>query len=296
MDEFRKDLQISADRIDQIIYEFLPKQEGKQELIIEAMNYSITAGGKRIRPLLMMETCRLFNGNMESIKPFLTAMEMIHTSSLVHDDLPALDNDEYRRGKKTTHAAYGEDMAILAGDGLINYAYEICADGLLEADDIKNYSRAFVVLAKKSGIYGMLGGQSVDVHMSNRPVSKDQLEFIYKLKTSALIEGSMMIGAIMAGASEEQVSLIEQIASNVGMAFQIQDDILDVTSTKEVLGKPVMSDSKNNKTTYVGLYGLETAKEQVLTLSKMALAQLNSLHVKNDFLEKLLIDLMNREK
>jgi len=294
--EYSKELQKRTEQIEQILLDYLPKEEGTQKLIVEAMNYSMLAGGKRIRPILMLETCRLFGGNVDSIKPFIMAIELIHTSSLVHDDLPAIDNDLLRRGRKTTHAVYGESMGILAGDGLINYAYEICADGLVKTNDVKNYSKAFQVFADKAGIYGMLGGQAVDVCMTKQTVNSEKLDFIYRLKTGALIESAMMVGAIMAGASIEQVHLIQKIALHVGIAFQIQDDILDVTSTDEVLGKPILSDERNHKTTYVSLNGLDQARMDVAQISKEALSDLKSLNLENEFLEQMLYNLIYREK
>lgn len=282
--------------VETIIKNYLPKEEGYQKTVIEAMNYSILAGGKRLRPLIMQETFRLFGGNNKIIEPFMAAIEMIHTYSLVHDDLPAMDNDEYRRGRKTTHMVYGEAMGILAGDGLLNLAFETALKAFdMEPDNVNIY-RALQILFKKSGIYGMIGGQTVDIESVRKQVDKDVLDFIYRLKTSALIEASMMVGATLAGASGEEVKLVEEIACDIGLAFQIQDDILDVTSTMEILGKPVNSDSKNEKTTYVTIEGLEKAKDDVNTISDRAIHNLNSLSRKNEFLSILIKDLINREK
>ena len=294
-------MQISekANRINQIIEQYLPKEEGNQKTIFEAMNYSLLAGGKRIRPMLMEETYRMFGGKSDVIYPFMAAMEMIHTYSLVHDDLPAMDNDEYRRGKKTTHAVYGEAMGILAGDGLLNYAFEtaLCAFDIEPQNSA--IGKALKVLAAKAGVYGMIGGQVVDIESENMPVehmTRESLDFIYRLKTAALLESSMMIGAILAGAEEEQVATIEQIARKVGLAFQIQDDVLDVTSSLEVLGKPIGSDEKNNKVTYVTFEGLEKSKADVATLSNEAIELLMELPQKDDFLHQLILYLIHREK
>lgn len=274
---------------------FLPKEEGFQKTIFEAMNYSMEAGGKRIRPMLMNECYSLFGGKDESvIAPFLAAIEMIHTYSLVHDDLPAMDDDEYRRGRKTTHIVYGEAMGILAGDALLNYAFETASKAFDCVGKERQVAKALQILAKKAGVYGMVGGQVVDVELTNKPSTKEQLDFIYKLKTGALIEGSMMIGSVLAGASEEQVREIEQIAQSIGLAFQIQDDILDVTSTTEKLGKPVHSDDKNNKTTYVTLFGIEKAAGLVEQYTQEGLNKLNQLPKQNPFLEELLKYLVNR--
>lgn len=283
--------------IENIIRSYLPKEEGYQKTIMEAMNYSVLAGGKRLRPMLMQETYRLFGGKSKVIEPFMAAMEMIHTYSLVHDDLPAMDNDEYRRGKKTTHAVYGEAMGILAGDALLNYAYETAALAFDMEPENKGVGKAFQVLTRKAGIYGMVGGQTVDVESEgSSDMTKDKLDFIYRLKTSALIESSMLIGAILAGATKNEQRIIEEVAGEVGLAFQIQDDILDITSTTEVLGKPIGSDEKNHKFTYVTIEGLDKAKEDVKKISESAIAHMDSLVVKNEFLTELLRDLISREK
>lgn len=292
---FEEELKERSQEVQEIIYSYLPKEEGYQKLLLEAMNYSMTAGGKRLRPLLMQETYRLFGGSAKTVEPFMAAMEMIHTQSLVHDDLPAMDNDEYRRGRKTTHVVYGEAMAVLAGDALLNLAYETACKAFAMEPQNPDVGRAIATLAKKSGITGMMGGQSVDVQNDGNPLSEDMLDFIYCLKTSALIEGSMMVGAILAGADEDQVRCIESVAKDVGLAFQIQDDILDVTSTPEILGKPIHSDEKNHKTTYVTLKGLETAKKDVQEISERALATLAALPQNNKFLEELIRALINRK-
>lgn len=283
--------------IEEVLKKYLPNPSGHQEKIMEAMEYNLMAGGKRIRPMLMKETYEMFGGNEEVIEPFMAAIEMIHTYSLIHDDLPAMDNDDYRRGRKTTHIVYGEAMGILAGDALLNFAFET-ASKAFDMDREKSYliGKAIQILSKKAGIYGMIGGQVVDVASSGEKIGKDVLDFIYDLKTGALIEASMMIGAVLAGADEKETEKIETSAKKVGLAFQIQDDILDVTSTKEVLGKPIHSDEKNEKTTYVTLEGLEKAKEQVETLSAEAIALINGLNRDNLYLPTLLEKLIYREK
>ena len=293
-----KELQLAkVQEIEKILVKFLPEKEGYQKQIMEAMEYSVMAGGKRLRPMLMQETFRLFDGEGDIIEPFMAAIEMIHTYSLVHDDLPAMDNDDFRRGRKTTHIVYGEAMGILAGDALLNYAFETAAKAFtLYPEKSLEIGKALQILAGKAGIYGMIGGQVVDVESEGKKISKEVLDFIHELKTSALIESSMMIGAVLAGASEEAVKDIETIAKNVGIAFQIQDDILDVTSTTEVLGKPVLSDEKNEKTTYVNLVGLEKAKEYVETISMEAVRLLEKYEKEDKFLNELLKALIDREK
>ena len=292
---FDVELNKRIEEIEEIIKSYLPKEEGLQKTVIEAMNYSVLAGGKRLRPMLMQETYKLFGGNGEIIKPFMTALEMIHTYSLVHDDLPALDNDEYRRGKKTTHAVFGETMGILAGDALLNYAFEIATDALVSAPD-ERAAKAISILAKKAGIYGMIGGQIADIEYEGKKAGIDVVEFIHRLKCGALIEAAMMIGAVLAGATDEECEKIEQVAADIGYAFQIQDDILDVTSSTEVIGKPVGSDDKNEKSTYVSIKGLEQAKKDVLEMSEGAINTLKTLSCENIFLENLIKALINREK
>lgn len=297
--QFMEELQQKVEHINNVLEKFLPVEEGQQRIIFEAMNYSVRAGGKRLRPILMEETYHMFGGSSAVIEPFMAAIEMIHTYSLVHDDLPAMDNDEYRRGKKTTHAVYGEAMGILAGDALLNLAYETAAKAFgIEVADAR-VAMAFTVLAKKAGVYGMVGGQVVDVESEKSddcPITREKLDFIYRLKTGALIESSMMIGAILAGASSDEVSRVEQIAAKLGLAFQIQDDVLDVTSTLEVLGKPVGSDEKNNKATYVTFEGLDKAVSDVERISKEAEEQLDDLGYDDAFLKELFEYLIHREK
>lgn len=291
---FKEELQKRTGEIEEIIKGYLPEETGFQKTVLEAVNYSVLAGGKRLRPMLMQETCRMFGGEGELVKPFMAAIEMIHTYSLVHDDLPAMDNDEYRRGKKTTHAVYGEAMGILAGDALLNLAFETAAEAFA-IEVSSRTARAMQILARKAGIYGMIGGQVVDVESEGQPLSREKLNFIYRLKTSALIEASMMIGAVLAGASDEELAAVERVAGDVGLAFQIQDDILDVEGSEASMGKPAGSDEKNQKTTYVTLEGMDKAKKEVERLSREAAEDLDKLG-SNEFLEGLIRFLVNREK
>lgn len=294
---FKEEYQNRIRSIENILKKYLPCQEGYQKIIMEAMEYSLMAGGKRLRPMLMKESYALFGGEGEIIEPFMAAIEMIHTYSLVHDDLPAMDNDEYRRGRKTTHVVYGEDMGILAGDALLNYAFETaCRAFDIAPEESGRIGQALKILAGKAGIYGMIGGQVVDVKESGHILTGEMLDFIYRLKTGALIESSMMIGAVLAGAGAEDTEKMEQIARGIGLAFQIQDDILDVTSTTEVLGKPVHSDEKNEKTTYVTWKGLEGSKQEVARMTEEAVRALRTIQPDGGFLEELLKSLVYREK
>ena len=293
---FEERMKQRAQEVEAVIRRSLPEETGFQRTVLEAMNYSVLAGGKRLRPMLMEETWRMFGGEGEEIGLFMAAIEMIHTSSLIHDDLPAMDGDEYRRGRKTTWVQYGEDMAILAGDGLMIFAFEVAAGAFARTNHPERVGEAVRILAAKTGIYGMIGGQTVDVELTGRPMTGEQLDFVYRLKTGALLEASMMIGAVLAGADERQVQAVERIAGDLGVAFQIQDDILDLTSTQEELGKPVGSDEKNSKNTYVSLYGMEAAQAQVEELSRRALEGLKGFEVRNEFLEELFIYLIHRKK
>lgn len=293
---FQDELKRRTDEIEEMFRSFLPAEEGFARTMAQAMNYSMLAGGKRLRPMLIQETYRLFGGTEKVAEPFMAGMEMIHTHSLIHDDLPALDNDDYRRGRLTTHKVYGEAMGVLSGVALLNYAYETMLEAFSLTKDQDRVICALKVMAEKTGIHGMLGGQSVDVENDGKPLEKEMLDYIYRNKTSALIEASMMTGAILAGADEQQVAVVEEAAGNIGLAFQIQDDILDVTSTDEELGKPVHSDEKNNKVTYVTLFGIEEASRQVELLSEKAIKLLKSLNKNNEFLYLLIEKLINRRK
>lgn len=296
MENFKNEIARHTKETEEIISRFLPKEEGYQKTVMEAMNYSFLAGGKRLRPMLMLETYRLFGGKERIIEPFMAAIEMIHTYSLIHDDLPAMDNDDYRRGRKTTHIVYGEAMGILAGDALLNFAFETAIGALTMDPGNANIAKALGVLAKNAGIYGMIGGQVVDVESEGQPLSQDKLDFIYRLKTGALIEASMQIGAILAGAKDTEQDLILQAAKDVGLAFQIQDDILDVIGDGQTLGKPIGSDEKNQKTTYVTVRGIQRASQDVEEISDRAIGALESLPVQNDYLNGLIRYLIHREK
>ena len=297
--DINKEIAYKASDADRMIYRVLPAEKGYQKTVFQAMNYSVLAGGKRIRPILMLETYKLFGGSNKAIESFVAAIELIHTYSLVHDDLPAMDDDELRRGKLTTHAKFGEAMGVLAGDGLLNYAFEIALDTLDETKGADNRAviRSLKVLAKKAGIYGMIGGQVVDVEAEKQyGISKNRLDFIYELKTGALIEATMMIGAILGGATDEEVEQIEDVAKKIGLAFQIQDDVLDVIGETETIGKSVGSDEKNQKATYVVFEGLEKAKQEEADLTDDAIAILQELPYENPFLTELLRWMVLRDK
>ena len=293
--DFKVQKEQKVREIEDSLQNYLPKQKGYQKIIMEAMGYSLLAGGKRLRPMLMKETYTLFGGHSKVIEPFMAAIEMIHTYSLIHDDLPALDNDALRRGMPTAHIKFGEAMAILAGDALLNYAFETAAKAFDGTHKDIQTAKALQILTRKPGIYGMIGGQTVDVEQENKAISFDTLMYIHNNKTAALIECAMMIGAVLAGASEKEVSMIEQIANKVGIAFQIEDDILDVVSTSEEIGKPAGSDEKNGKNTYVLFKGIEQSKKDAEQYTREALQIFDELEYKNPFLRELLLYLVGRK-
>ncbi len=299
-EQFKAEMERRTKEIEQIIEPYLPEETGHQKTVLEAMNYSMKAGGKRLRPMLMQEVCRLFTGDvLDCVIPFMAAVEMIHTSSLVHDDLPCMDDDRLRRGKPSTWAEYGEDIGVLTGDALMMYAFETAARAFetsIDPDEISAIGRSIGILAHKTGAFGMIGGQTVDVELAGSDIPRDKLDFIYRLKTGALLEASMLIGAVLGGAAEEDCKIVERLASHIGMAFQIQDDILDVTGSEAELGKPAGSDARNGKTTYVTLEGLEKAKKDVEQLSAQAIEDLEQLPGNNEFLENLIRMLMDRKK
>jgi len=295
MNEFDQELKKRISHIEEILDYYLPKPEGFQKTVLKAMNTTVKAGGKRLRPMLMEETYKMFGGKGKVIEPFMAAIEMIHTYSLIHDDLPALDNDDYRRGQKTCHIVYGEDMAILAGDALLNYAFETASAAFaLEDADLPKVAEAIRILARKPGIYGMIGGQVADVELQGTALTMEQIMFIHHNKTSALIEACMMIGAVLAGVSQEDVKAMEECGRKIGLAFQIQDDILDITGQQEVIGKPVGSDEKNQKTTYVSIKGLEQARKDVERISLEAVEILRTYDTSDGYLTGLAEYLIHR--
>ena len=300
----KKVLQDHVDEINDLIVDYLPLPDSHNEELADAIRYAVMGGGKRLRPMLMLETFRMFahgRPEPEILFAFMSAVECIHTYSLIHDDLPAMDDDEYRRGQLTVHAKYGEAAGILTGDALLNLAYEIifqAIEGSEEPDDYMGGISAARVLSSKAGMFGMVGGQYLDVYADKHPefaVDRECLDYIYRNKTSALIEASMMMGAILGGAPDIEIDVVEKMARYIGIAFQVQDDILDVTGSQELLGKPVGSDEKNEKQTYVRLYGLEQARSAVKTFSEMALEIFDSLRYRNPFLRELIITLMERD-
>jgi len=264
----------------------------EQKIIFDAMYYSIDAGGKRIRPLLMLEFGRICGGEIDEIMPFACALEMVHTYSLIHDDLPCMDDDDYRRGKLTNHKVYGEANAVLAGDGLLNLAFETMLSAKCDA---QKKVMAASTLAENSGVYGMIGGQVLDLMWQNNDSVEDKITLIDSLKTGALIKAACKMGCVLSGASEEQILASERYAECIGIAFQIKDDLLDVEGNPELIGKNVNADQKFEKQTYVKLYGVEKCHALIDELSKNAKNYLKSFN-NSEFLEELTDYLAKRDK
>ncbi|MBQ6631141.1 MAG: polyprenyl synthetase family protein [Romboutsia sp.] len=293
--EFKQALKERANQVESLLKQYMPKEEGYQKTIIEAMNYSLNAGGKRLRPILAMEACSIVGGNIEDVIPFAVAIEMIHTYSLIHDDLPALDNDDLRRGKKTNHIVFGEDMAILAGDALLNYAFEVMLSNSIDKENPNKYLKAINEIAKTSGIYGMIGGQVVDIQSENKKISKEKLDYIHNNKTAAIIIGCMRAGATIGNATEEQLENITKYAKNIGLSFQIVDDILDIIGDESKLGKKVGSDIENHKSTYPSLIGLEESKKVAYELIEEAKNSIKLIDSNAKFLNGLADYIIDRE-
>lgn len=295
---FEEQLKTYVNQVDELMLETLKGDTGYAEYLMDAMRYSVKAGGKRIRPIFMQESEKLFSNPTKDLPYFMAAIELIHSYSLVHDDMPCIDNDEYRRGRKTTHALYGETTALLAGDGLLNYAFETATKSFGVTENIENCAKAVTILARQAGIFGMIGGQAADVYAekNNETLSEDKLLFIHENKTAALIESALMIGGVLGGASESEVRKLCEIGSKIGLAFQIQDDILDIEGNFEEFGKPIGSDEENGKLTYVSLYGIEKAKADVVSLSNEAIKGIGEFKNRNEFLEELVRQLIYRKK
>ena len=293
--EFKQTLKHRANQVELLLKEYMPKEEGYQKTIMEAMNYRLSAGGKRLRPILTMEACNIVGGNVEDVIPFAMAIEMIHTYSLIHDDLPALDNDDLRRGKDTNHIVFGEDMAILAGDALLNYAFEVMLSNSIDKENPNKYLKAINEIAKTSGIYGMIGGQVVDIQSENKKISKESLDYIHNNKTAAIIVGCMRAGAIIGNATESQLENITKYAKNIGLSFQIVDDILDIIGDESKLGKKVGSDLDNHKSTYPSLIGLDESKTIAYELIQEAKNSINMIGNDAYFLNGLADYIIDRE-
>lgn len=263
------------------------------KVIYDAVRYSVFAGGKRIRPIIMLGIYELFSdkNNIDDVIPFACAIEMIHTYSLIHDDLPAMDNSDLRRGRPTNHKVYGEAMAVLAGDALLNTAFEV-----MLASNSKNALKCASIIAKSAGVFGMIGGQVMDIESESKQISIDDLKRLHTKKTGALIRASALCGAILSDASIDKINAAEEFAQNIGLAFQIKDDILNVIGDEQKLGKPINSDAKSNKNTYVSLLGLENSKKLLKKHTDLAIGTIMPYAAKDKFIIELSRYLLNREK
>ena len=284
---FKEDLKTKSAYIEDLLKQYMPKEEGYQKTIFEAMNYSLSSGGKRLRPILTLESTKIIGGDVKEVIPFCVAIEMIHTYSLIHDDLPAMDNDDFRRGKPTNHKVFGDGMATLAGDALLNYAFEIMLKESLGKENADIRLKAIYEIARGAGIYGMIGGQVVDIESENKSIEKEKLDFIHMNKTAAMIIGCMRAGAIMGNACEDDLQNITKYAKNIGLAFQIVDDILDIVGDEKALGKPVGSDIENHKSTYPSLLGLEKSRCIARQLIEEGKSSIKDLPLEKDFLNQL---------
>ncbi|AOY77071.1 polyprenyl synthetase family protein [Clostridium formicaceticum] len=293
--DWRNQLNVYIDSINVALGRYIQVRDTKNKTLVEAMNYSLMAGGKRLRPVLALASYEIFNDVLEEILPYACGIEMIHTYSLVHDDLPAMDNDDYRRGKLTNHKVFGEGIAILAGDGLLNYAFEIMLQDAVKRDPIKPYVESIKVIAQAAGINGMIGGQVVDLESENQKIDAKTLDYIHLNKTAALIAAPLKVGAIIGKAKEEDIKNMEEIGNILGLAFQIRDDILDIEGEQEKLGKNIGSDESKNKSTYPAIYGLEYSKKKVRELTSEANRKISQYADKSKFLFELSNYLVHRE-
>lgn len=284
LDEYSK-------RVSKKLAELLPNANDGQAQVVKAMKYSLMNGGKRLRPTLVLEFCKMCGGDVEKAMAYACAVEYVHTYSLIHDDLPCMDNDDMRRGKPSCHKMFGEAIALLAGDALLTHAFEICASA--DFDDEKN-ATAVALLAQNSGVCGMLGGQVIDLKFEAGNPSLTDILSVHRLKTGALISASCLLGCIAAGAEAEKINLASKYAYLIGTAFQIKDDLLDVYGDAEALGKPVGSDAENDKTTYVSLVGAKKAQQDVETLTASAIEILKNFD-NNEFMIALSNYLINRD-
>ncbi len=285
--DFIKELNSAVSLADEYIKSVLPKEKLPQEEIVKAMDYSLSSGGKRIRPVIAIFAAKSLGAGSESVMPYAAAIELIHTYSLIHDDLPCMDNDDLRRGRPTNHKVFGEATAVLAGDALLNFAFETA----LMADTEPEKKIALLkIIARSAGLYGMIGGQILDMEGEKRKLAADEIRLMQNLKTGALIKAAAAIGAVTAG---ERKEFFDVYAENLGLAFQLKDDILDVTATTEELGKPVLSDEKNEKSTFVSLYGVDGTKRLLEETTEKAIA---SLPEGAELLKELALYLLERKK
>lgn len=294
--DFKEQLEKYANVINEQLERYVVEKDLPERSVYSSMRYSLLAGGKRLRPVLSLAVCDMLGGRMEEVLPFACAVEMIHTYSLIHDDLPAMDNDDYRRGRLTNHKVYGEAMAILAGDALLNMAFEVLFESIIKNNNNQELKvRAAAVIAKAAGAEGMIAGQVIDLESENKRISDDVLDRMHRCKTGALIKAPVVSSAVLCGTDEESMKKLECFAQNLGLAFQIKDDILDVEGNSEKLGKKVGSDAENDKSTYVSIYGIEKSKNMLRQITDKAVMSLDGFGEKAVFLRSLTRYLVDRD-
>ncbi|ABO49611.1 farnesyl-diphosphate synthase [Desulforamulus reducens MI-1] len=291
---FKEELKQWSQKVDEALDRYIPSSDAYPSVIHEAMRYSIFAGGKRLRPILVLAATQAVGGNTEKVMPVACAMELIHTYSLVHDDLPAMDNDDFRRGRPTNHKVYGEAMAILVGDALQTLAFELIAQ-TTESFEADRVNQVTLEIAKAAGSSGLIGGQVVDILSENRDIDGDTLEYIHRHKTGALFRASIRAGAILGGATVNQLAALTLYAEQMGLAFQIKDDLLDIEGDEAKIGKPVGSDIKNQKSTYPSIYGIEEAKRMATEAAAEAVNAIKIFNHKAEFLQDIMHFIINRD-
>jgi geranylgeranyl diphosphate synthase type II len=280
--------------INNYLEDYFKEKQGYNKKIYEAMSYSLNIGGKRIRPLLLLLTFNMYNECIEEVVPFAAALEMIHTYSLIHDDLPAMDNDDLRRGKSTNHKVFGEAIAILAGDGLLNESANLMLKSALKGGE--NLIQATYEILNSAGAEGMIGGQVVDILNEGKDITLGELNYMHIKKTGELIKTSIVAGAILAKAKKEDINVLSEFGYKLGIAFQIKDDILDIVSTTEILGKKTNSDTQNNKTNFISMYGLEECEKRCIELTNDCITLLDKLEKDSSKLKEITLLLLNRKK
>ena len=292
--DFKLELKKYQELVNEELTKYLRKEAVPESILNHSVEYSLMAGGKRLRPILMLKTYQLFNENIENCMPFAIAMEMIHNFSLIHDDLPGIDNDDFRHGKLTNHKKFNEATAILAGDSLLNQAYIVISKSLLQEQQLERKIRALSEFTHS--VDRMIAGEYVDTEYEGKQISHEYLEYIHNNKTGALLKACCRIGAILAGAQEEDIENITEYANYIGLAFQIKDDILSEIGDEKVLGKPIGNDKEKGKCTYVTKYGLEESQKKLEVLTKEAIKRTEKYGEKGEFLKELALYMMERNK
>ncbi len=293
---FKEKLKSYVDVINDFLDKYIVVEDVPEKVLYSSMKYSLEAGGKRLRPVLSLSVCDMLDGNINDVIPYACAIEMIHTYSLIHDDLPSMDDDNFRRGKPTNHKVFGEAIAILAGDGLLNSAFELMLKASSYGDKgLDKKIKAISVIANASGIKGMIAGQVIDLESEDSDISPELLKRMHKCKTGALIKAPVISSAVLCGASKDEIKHLESFSENIGLAFQIKDDILDIEGDSDKLGKNIGSDASNGKSTFVSIYGLDKSKEMLFNITANAVSDLDIFGDKALFLKELSKYLLERD-